>query len=72
MSKDYVIKPPPKEKGDEPLFRVVYVIDVNAAGPKEAAEVAYQIMADPDSMPPVLYVIDDNRKSVKIDLSKES
>ena len=29
-SKDYRIEPPPKDSGEEPLFRVVYAIDVNA------------------------------------------
>jgi len=33
-SKDYRIEPPPGDNGPEPLFRVVYVIDVNAKQPK--------------------------------------
>jgi len=65
------IEPPPEEKGDEPLFRVVYIIDVNAADVREAAEYTHQIMTDPDSLPPVLHVIDSNGKSMEVDLSKD-
>ena len=67
----FTIEPPPKESGPERLYRVVYIIDVNATDPKEAAEYTHQIMADPDSLPPVLHVIDEGGKSVKIDLSKK-
>ena len=34
--KDYMIPPPPKDTGEEPLFRVVYEIDVNAADERKA------------------------------------
>ena len=64
------IEPPPEEKGDEPLFRVVYVIDVNAGDVREAAEYTHRIMTDPDSLPPVLQVIDSKGHSTEIDLSK--
>jgi len=64
------IDPPPQEKGDEPLFRVVYVIDVNAGEVREAAEYTYRIMTDPDSLPPVLQVIDSKGHSTEIDLSE--
>ena len=64
------IDPPPEEKGDEPLFRVVYVIDVNAGDVREAAEYTHRIMTDPDSLPPVLHVIDFKGNSTEIDLSK--
>ena len=67
----FTIDPPPKEGGSEKLYRVVYIIDVNAADPKEAAGFTHQIMTDPESLPPVLHVIDDGGKSVEIDLSKE-
>lgn len=67
----FTIEPPPKENGPEKLYRVVYIIDVNAADPKEAAEFTHQIMTDPDSLRPVLHIIDEGGKSVKIDLSKE-
>ena len=71
-SKNYQIAPPPKDGSEEPLFRVVYVIDVNAPNALEAARLTHQIMADPDSMLPVLDVIDDCGKAVRIDLSKEN
>jgi len=68
----FTIDPPPKESGPEILYRVVYIIDVNAADPKEAAEFTHQIMTDPDSLRPVLHVIDGDGGRVEIDLSKES
>jgi hypothetical protein len=71
-SKDYRIEPPPKDRGSEPLFRVVYVIDVNALNALEAAKLTHQIMTDPDSLLPVLDVIDGCGKVVNIDLSKDS
>jgi hypothetical protein len=61
------IKPPPKEPG---LYRVVYVIDVSAADVIEAAKNAYQMMSAPDSMPPVLKVIDSDGTKTRIDLSE--
>jgi hypothetical protein len=66
------IDPPPKEKGDEPLFRVVYIIDVNSGDVREAAEYTHRIMSDPDSMRPVLQVIDSKGNSTEVDLSKDS
>ena len=71
-AKGLVIEPPHKEGGNEPLFRVVYVIDVNAASPIEAARTTHRIMADPESQPPVLDVIDHRGKTVSIDLSQET
>jgi len=70
IAKNYQIEPPPKDKGSEPLFRVVYVIDVNALNALEAAKLTHQIMADPDSLAPVLEVIDQGGKVTKIDLSR--
>ena len=67
----FAIEPPPKENGPEKLYRVVYIIDVNAADPKEAAEFTHQIMTDPDSLPPVLHVIDGDGNRAEIDLSKQ-
>jgi hypothetical protein len=69
---DYRIGLPPKETGAEPLFRVVYTIDVNGDSPQKAAEYAYKLMADPESMRPVLDVIDDKGCVVRIDLSEDS
>jgi hypothetical protein len=65
------IEPPPDEKGDEPLFRVVYIIDVNSGDIREAAEYTHKIMTDPESLSPVLHVIDSKGKSTEVDLSKE-
>jgi hypothetical protein len=70
-AKGLVIEPPHKEGGSEPLFRIVYVIDVNAASPLKAAKQAHRIMSDPESQPPVLEVIDHRGKVVSIDLSKD-
>jgi hypothetical protein len=64
------IEPPPEDKGDEPLFRVVYIIDVNSGDVREAAEYTHRIMTDPESLPPVLHVIDSKGKSTEVDLSK--
>ena len=65
--KDYRIEPPPKEKG---LYRVVYVIDIGAESPFDAAKKTHEIMADPDSIAPVLEVVDQGGKVTKIDLNK--
>ena len=65
------IDPPPKEEGDEPLFRVVYIIDVNSGDIREAAEYTHRIMSDPESMRPVLHVIDSKGNSTEVDLSKD-
>lgn len=71
-SNGLVIEPPPKDRGDEPLFRVVYVIDVMAANSIGAARRTHRIMTDPDSQPPVLEVINHRGKKVSIDLSHET
>ena len=70
--KQFAIEPPPKESGPEQLYRVVYIIDVNAADPKEAAEYTHRIVTDPDSMPPVLHVSDEGGGRIEIDLSMEN
>ncbi|MFC1792881.1 hypothetical protein ACFL3Q_04770 [Planctomycetota bacterium] len=66
------IDPPPKEEGDEPLFRVVYIIDVNSGDVREAADYTHRIMTDPESLLPVLHVIDFKGKSTEVDLSVDS
>ena len=63
------IEPPPDGKD---AYRVVYVIDVVAGSAIQAARQTHQIMIDPDSMPPVLEVIDQCSKLTKIDLSKRT
>lgn len=67
----FLVEPPQQEDGDEPLFRVIYVIDLNATGPREAAEEAYRIMVDSDSMPPVLDALDHTGRITRLDLSDE-
>ena len=69
ISKIFIIEPPPKEKD---LYRVVYVIDVNADSPLDAAKMTERIMTDPDSLAPVLEVVDQGGKVTKIDLSRSS
>ena len=65
------IEPPPKESGPERLYRVVYVIDVNARSPRQAAERVYEIMKDPASLRPVLEIIDASGRQTRVDLSDE-
>ena len=65
------IEPPPKECGPERLYRVVYVIDVNARSPRQAAERVYEIMKDPASLRPVLEIIDASGRQTRVDLSDE-
>ena len=67
-----LISPPPEEcAAGEKLYCVVYSIDVDASGPREAAELTHHIMTDPDSMRPVLEVIDPKGSVTTIDLSEE-
>ena len=66
-----VIPPPPHDRGEEPLYRVVYQIDVNARDKREAAESVHSTMTDPDSIPPVLEVIDHRGHTTAIDLSSD-
>lgn len=61
-SKDYRISPPPKDSGQEPLFRVVYTIDVNAVDEQKAAEQAWQMMRAKDAFDPILMVLDAEGK----------
>jgi len=69
-SKDYRIEPPPKDKGEEPLFRVIYVIDVGAVNERKAAETAWQMMWAEDAFEPVMVILDSNGKQTKLDLSE--
>ena len=64
------IAPPHEENGEESLFRVVYVIDVNAGNTGKAALSAYQMMKDPESWAPVLDVMDSQGDVTRIDLSE--
>ena len=67
--KDYIIKPPPEDKGKEPMFRVVYAIDVDAPDETKAAEKAWDMMRDKDSFDPILVVIDSQGKQTQFDMS---
>ncbi len=69
-SKKYRISPPPKDKGNEPLFRIIYTIDVSAANPSKAAEAAWEMMRAQNAMNPVLVILDNDGNQVKIDLSE--
>jgi hypothetical protein len=68
MKKGLHIQPPPKDS--DPVFRVVYVIDVGARDIVDAAWTAHQIMIASDSLPPILEVIDNKGNKVRIDLSQ--
>jgi hypothetical protein len=68
--KDYMIPPPPKDTGEEPLFRVVYEIDVNAADERQAAEQTWQMMQAKDAFDPILMVLDAQGKQALFDLSE--
>ena len=65
------IDPPPHEKGPEPLYRVVYIIDVNAAEVQNAAAYTHRIMTDPASLAPVLHVLDHQGRDTIVDLAAE-
>jgi len=70
LQKGLLLEPPPEEGGPEPLYRVVYMIDVNAADARSAGQCAHEIMRDPQSMRPVLDVIASNACRIRIDLSQ--
>ena len=63
---------PWEDRGDEPLFRVVYMIDLNAPCPEDAARHAYRIMSSPTSVPPVLEVIDHTGNTTTVDLWQDN
>jgi hypothetical protein len=67
--KGLLIEPPPKETGPEPLYRVVYAIDVNSPNPQQAAEQAYEIMTDRESIRPVLHIVDGRGRNKVVDLA---
>jgi len=68
-SNRFMIEPPPTEAGPEPLYRVVYMIDIDAENPRQAAERAHVLMQDAESMPPVLDVLDSHGRRTRVDLS---
>jgi len=61
---------PLAEKKPAPIWLVVYTIDVIAADAPAAAAVAYQFMKDPESLPPVLDIIDGQGKVMRVDLAE--
>lgn len=66
--KNYIVKPPPSESGDQPLFRVVYEIDVNASDEQNAAQTAWQLMRVKNAFGPFLTVLDSQGKQTQLDL----
>jgi len=64
----FILPPPAEQNPPESLWRAVYVIDVNAADARQAAERAYQIMRDPRSLRPVLDVLDSKGDCTRVDL----
>jgi hypothetical protein len=70
-SQGLAIEPPPQETGPEQLYRVIYVIDVNAPNPQRAAQCAYEIMSDPAAIRPVLDILDSSGRCTRVDLSEE-
>jgi hypothetical protein len=66
-----MVTPPPRETGPEPLWRVVYMIDVYARDARAAALLVHAIMTYPNSVAPTLDVIDGRGKVVRLDLSQD-
>ena len=71
ISRGLVIDPAPIDKGPQPLWRAVYVIDVSAASAHTAALQVHQIMRDPASIPPVLEILDSAGKVTRFDLQSQ-
>ena len=65
------IEPPPEDKGEESLWRVVYIIDVNAVDAHAAAVEVHRIMQNPDSLAPILEIIDGRGKVTRVDLAED-
>jgi hypothetical protein len=61
---------PPEQPCSGLAWRVVYSIDVDAPDARAAAKETHDIMTDPDSLPPVLEVMDCAGRVVSFDLSK--
>ena len=65
-NKGLTISPPPAERN---LYRVIYVIDIEADSIPGAARKADKIMRDTNSIAPVLDVISQNGRVTRVDLS---
>ena len=65
-----IIKAPPDDGSEEPLLRVVYVVDSPGADAYEAAEFTHQIMSDSNSLRPVLHIIDPAGNTTTVDMSE--
>jgi hypothetical protein len=70
-SEGLMIDSPPREEGAEGLYRVIYTIDVNARDARQAAERAYEIMTDRQSLRPVLHILDGRGPETTVDLAEE-
>jgi len=49
----------------------VYVIDVNATDAQGAAVKVHRIMQDPDSLAPILDIIDSRGQGTRVDLAED-
>ena len=49
-------------------FLVRWEIDIDADTPEEAAQEAYNVMCDPQSLPPTFEVVERDGKTVLIDI----
>jgi hypothetical protein len=68
-AKGLLVPWPPREVGK--LFRVIYVIDVGATSARQAAQETYRLMTDPNSMRPIMQVLETDGNFSTIDLAKE-
>lgn len=72
LDKEYRISPPPRAVGSrQHSYRVVYEIDVVADSPLEAAAQVYDIMRDPEAIPPAFVILDADGQRSEVDLYEE-
>lgn len=65
-----LFEPPEHAAGQQPLFRVVYIIDLHAANPRQAAASVHRILRDPESLAPALQVLGQEGDVTLIDLAE--
>jgi hypothetical protein len=61
---------PPREKSKRKLYRVVYIIDINADSDKQAADQVHRIITDPDTIKPIFQVLRPDRRISTVDISR--
>ena len=72
-----MVSPPPAEGAEDlqgpgqKMYRVVYVIDIGALNPRHAAEQVHEIVRDPNSIPPLLDVLDSEGGNTEVDLADD-